>query len=256
MTKPPKVKKPTLSSTMLGVFEDCPRCFWMMRNAKISRPRGIYPSLPSGMDEAIKTYYDGFRRKGTLPPEAQYIPELDGAKLFSDMTKMAAMRVWQSGLKVELERYQIIGALDELLVNSDSTHSPWDYKTKGSPTTQEASERYYTRQLDIYDYLLTKNGFPTNGLGYLHYYWPDKVGEEGAVKFTTKIFKLKTSFLRAEALIMKAIVCLLSPIPSASKGCEYCGYWSTISKSADLLVKPGLTSGIQPPLIGDPNGDI
>ena len=50
-------------------------------NAKVTRPRGIFPSLPSGMDRVIKTYFDHYR--GSLPPELEgevegkLIPDLD-----------------------------------------------------------------------------------------------------------------------------------------------------------------------------------
>ena len=58
-----------LSPSTLNVFLDCPRCFWLDKVKNIKRPRGIFPSLPSGMDRAIKVHFDSFRTKGILPPE-------------------------------------------------------------------------------------------------------------------------------------------------------------------------------------------
>jgi len=60
-----------LSPSTLNLFIDCPRCFWLHINKRIHRPRGIFPSLPSGMDNVIKTYFDKYRKKGELPPELQ-----------------------------------------------------------------------------------------------------------------------------------------------------------------------------------------
>lgn len=65
----PIMPKHSLSPTALGTFKNCPRCFWLEKVKNIKRPRGIFPSLPGGMDAVIKTYFDKFRATGTLPPE-------------------------------------------------------------------------------------------------------------------------------------------------------------------------------------------
>src|SRR3989344_3937655 len=56
-------------STGLNLFRDCPRCFWLHYNKNVHRPRGIFPSLPGGMDLVLKDYFDQFR--GSLPPELE-----------------------------------------------------------------------------------------------------------------------------------------------------------------------------------------
>ena len=35
----------------------------------IHRPRGVFPSLPGGMDNLIKKYFDTYRLQNKLPPE-------------------------------------------------------------------------------------------------------------------------------------------------------------------------------------------
>lgn len=50
---------------------ECPRCFWLQFNKNIHRPRGIFSSLPGGMDGVIKKYYDSYRKQGKLPPEVE-----------------------------------------------------------------------------------------------------------------------------------------------------------------------------------------
>ena len=59
---------PQLSATTLKLFQECPRCFWLHVNKKIERPRGPFPSLPSGIDRVLKTYFDGYRQDRELPP--------------------------------------------------------------------------------------------------------------------------------------------------------------------------------------------
>ncbi|GAI53572.1 unnamed protein product, partial [marine sediment metagenome] len=52
-TKIPEKNKIRLSPSALNLFLQCPRCFWLEKNKGIKRPRGIFPSLPSGMDSVI-----------------------------------------------------------------------------------------------------------------------------------------------------------------------------------------------------------
>ena len=55
------------SPTALNLLLECPRCFWLKYCRGIIRPKGLVPSLCSGMDREIKEYFDKFR--GALPPE-------------------------------------------------------------------------------------------------------------------------------------------------------------------------------------------
>ncbi|MBI2173891.1 MAG: hypothetical protein HYU33_01670 [Candidatus Omnitrophica bacterium] len=57
-----------LSASTLKLFQECPRCFWLHIKERLERPRGPFPSLPSGMDRVLKVYFDAYRREGRLPP--------------------------------------------------------------------------------------------------------------------------------------------------------------------------------------------
>ena len=54
-------KQVYLSPSALNVFNDCPRCFWLDKNKRMKQPRGIFPSLPSGMDKVLKSRYDVYK---------------------------------------------------------------------------------------------------------------------------------------------------------------------------------------------------
>lgn len=75
-------RKIMLSPSTLNLYLECPRCFWLDKIKGIKRPRGIFPSLPSGMDLVIKNYFDKYRLKGELPEE---IKNKIKGKLFPDM---------------------------------------------------------------------------------------------------------------------------------------------------------------------------
>lgn len=213
-----------LSPSKLSVLRDCQRCFWLANNEKINRPRGIFPSLPGGIDRKLKVYYDSSRPQ--LPKEIEH---LEGQKLFGDVEKLNKWRNWRSGLTCVVEGVKLIGALDDALINENKEISPLDYKTKGSEPKDNGSQ-YYQTQLDCYDLMLRMNGYKTTGYAYLVYYWPEKAGASGLLpgmqlfRFGVKCFQLNSSEKSAVEIIIKAKKILEGKIPEASENCEYCKY--------------------------------
>ena len=221
MTKPIK-----LSPSSLNLFLDCPRCFWLEKVKGIKRPRGIFPSLPGGMDRVIKLYFDEFRKKGALPPDLTG-PDFEGVKLFGDQNRLELWRSWRTGLEFKDSDGSVLsGAIDDLLVKNGK-YIPFDYKTKGSPTTEEDAVKYYQNQIDAYALLLDSNELPTIGHGFLLYYSPKTVGERGAVSFQVQPIKIKTDVERVKVTFRKAAALIkTSATPVQSPACEYCGWLS------------------------------
>lgn len=58
-----------LSPSKLTLFEECPLCFWLYMVKGIRRPEGPSSTLPRGMDNLIKEYFDRYRKIGEMPPE-------------------------------------------------------------------------------------------------------------------------------------------------------------------------------------------
>lgn len=211
------------SNSTLGTYRDCPRCFWLEINRKVKRPRGIFPSLPGGVDRVLKTYFDTHMSKGTLPPE---MASLKGATPYPDRQALERWRNWRN-LIIDVDGVaQLSGALDELIVWPDGLHSPYDYKTRGAAPQDGASEQYYGSQLDIYHLLIeTGCGLKCNGDGYLGYYWPSLVIGHGDFQFYTSIVKLSTDPARAVQLVHDAVECLKADHPpEPAPLCEYCQY--------------------------------
>ena len=212
-----------LSPSTLNLFLECPRCFWMDKVKGIKRPRGIFPSLPGGMDRVIKTHFDSFRAKGLLPAELNKV-EFDNTELFGHQTKLEKWRNWRTGLEYRDSDGSILsGALDDLLVKGDR-YIPFDYKTKGSVTTEEDAVKYYQNQLDCYALLLHENQMPTAGYGFLLYYSPKTVRENGEVFFDLQTIKISTDPERARMTFRKAVALLKCPAPATNAQCEYCAW--------------------------------
>jgi len=209
-----------LSPSSLNVFLECPRCFWLDKNKKIKRPRGIFPSLPGGMDLVIKKYFDKYRLNNELPPEVQN--KIIG-KLFSDIATLEKWRNWRnSDLRYEDKgsNATLIGALDDCLVE-DGYYIPLDYKTRGSEL-KEDPRKYYQNQLDCYCLMLESRGYKTKGLAYLLYYWPEEVRRDSVVKFHVEPIKIETNIESAKRIIKDAAALLASPMPKPGANCEYC----------------------------------
>jgi hypothetical protein len=189
-------------------------------NENIHRPRGIFPSLPGGMDLVIKDYFDKYRKKNELPPELQ--GKVEG-KLLHDNALLNRWRNWRTGLEYtdEILGVTLFGALDDCLQVGDK-FVPLDYKTRGSAPKEGDSQKYYGNQLDCYSLMLEENGYPVGKTGYLVYYYPEHVEENGTVIFNVKPVELTLDPDRARQTLKNAIKLLSGPIPPHHTECEYC----------------------------------
>jgi len=210
-----------LSPSALTLFEECKRCFWLHHNKKIKRPETPFPSLPSGMDRILKEHFDNFMRKRKLPPELAEHRECKGMKLYDDEERL---KVWRNNLKGigwEDEQGNVLhGAIDNLLVKDDKL-VVLDYKTRGYPLKEDTTE-HYQKQLDIYCFLLRKNGYEVKDYGFLLFYMPKEVLETGEVVFDTQLVKMQVDEKNAENLWKNALKLLEGKCPEKDEECLWC----------------------------------
>lgn len=208
------------SPSSLNLLKECPRCFWLQFNKNIKRPAGIFPSLPAGMDKILKIHFDSFMEKGLVPPELDSIKDV---KLFDDIE---LLKVWRNNLRgiqwTDSKGNLIRGAVDNIL-KKGSKLIVLDYKTRGYPLKEDTA-LHYQDQLDIYNFLLRKNGYSTLDVGYLLFYHPEKVDSNGAVVFNTDLVEMKIDVSNAEKIIKKALKVLEGDMPEAGEDCDYCGW--------------------------------
>ncbi len=206
-----------LSPSSLSILKDCPRCFWLHFHG-VKRPAAIFPSLPSGMDGILKKHFDNFMEKGLMPPE---LSSLKGFKLFDDAD---LLKVWRNNLKgiqwTDKHGNLFRGAVDNILVKG-SKLVVLDYKTRGFPLKEDTAA-HYSDQMDIYNFLLRKNGRLTEDYAYLLFYHPSHVNRDGSVVFNTDLVKMKVDVSNAERIFKKAVSVLDGEIPDASPECQYC----------------------------------
>ncbi len=218
------------SPSSLSLLGDCPRCFWLHFNMNIKRPSGIFPSLPSGMDKILKSHFDAFRDKGELPPEITEVGE--DIKLFDDVELLALWRNNFRGIQwIDGNGNLFRGAVDNILKNGDKL-IVLDYKTRGYPLKEDTAN-HYQNQLDIYNFLLRKNGYKTEDYAYLIFYHPSHVNENGLISFNTDLVKIEVSIENAESIFNEALRILDGDIPPSSENCGYCK-WIESNKGCSI----------------------
>lgn len=203
---------------------ECPRCLWLHFNEDKKRPRGVFPSLPDGMDNVFKKYFDEYRGKGELPPE------IDGrveGRLFDNVKQLNSWRDFnfgRGGIRTEIPELNMVvsGAIDDLLISPDGKFVPFDFKTRGYPTKEDTHE-HYRSQLDLYALLFQRNGFEPAGYGYLLFFWPETYGL-GMANFKTNLVKMDVSPSRALSILEKVRGIIVGEKPLRHEACEYCLY--------------------------------
>lgn len=203
---------PQLSATTLKLFQECPRCFWLHINRKLERPRGPFPSLPSGIDRVLKGYFDLYRAKGELPP-------LIAGRIEGVLSRTAlTLGFNDAGAKARLW-----GKLDDCLVLPDQRLAPLDHKTRASaPDDASYTEKYYKFQMDVYTLLLEQNGHRTSRTAYVVYYYPvEGILHEG-FPFKVAIHRIATDPEQAYGIFLAACRCLGGSLPPSGAACGYC----------------------------------
>lgn len=225
---------PQLSATTLKLFQECPRCFWIHVNQKVERPRGPFPSLPSGIDRVLKGYFDGYRTQGCLPPllKNQFAGTLSSHPLtlgFNDPATGA--RLW--------------GKLDDCVILPDKRLSPLDHKTRASaPDDVSYTLQYYKFQMDVYTLLLERAGHPTSRTAYVVYYFPLDGKLHDGFPFDIAVHHIETHPEQAYRVFSDACACLAGALPESSAACAYCRW---IDARAGFA-RPGPSFG-RPPVL-------
>lgn len=216
-----------LSPSRLSLMKDCPRCFWLLLNKNIKRPASVFPSLPSGMDRVLKAHFDSFRDKGELPPELKKENLGKDIRLFDDAELLKVWRDNRKGLRfTDSEGNVLMGAVDNILQKGEGKGRKLivlDYKTRGYPCKDD-THHHYRDQMDIYNFLLRKNGQATEDYAYLLFYHPTSVNANGDVVFHTKLIKMDINLKNAEELFRKALELLKQKTePQPAEACGWCG---------------------------------
>ena len=208
----------SLSPSSLSLLKNCPRCFWLAQKKDIHRPAGIYPSLPYGIDKMLKERSNYYREHQKLPPELR---SLGPTTFLFDHVFMALWRDSKQGIRWKDEEGNMLrGAVDDVLQQGNML-CVLEYVTRGF-ALKEDTLGYYEDQLNLYTFLLHKNGFIVGDYAYLLFYYPKSMNWKGDIWFHKELHPMEVQVDKAEKLFRNAIAVLDGKMPAASKNCEFC----------------------------------
>lgn len=217
-----------LSPSSINVVEDCPRCGWRQFRG-VPRPRGIFPSLPGGIDLIVKRELDKHRERGEWPPLLKD-QKLPGKPLLRPPRSKLAYA--DPALKVRL-----VGFLDDAY-EVDGRVGPLDFKTRGSKP--EDVHPAYQRQMTLYHLLLAANGWTPTGMAVLVYLFPVEGHVDGGIPFDVDVKEVKTDEGKARSPITSAAKIVRGPMPPPSPDCEFCKSIENVAR----LERAGARGGV------------
>lgn len=226
----PKSSEPfRLSRSKIDRFLECPRCFYLDRRLGVDRPPGFPFSLNSAVDKLLKKEFDIHRvNKSAHPLMTEYgidaipysHPELD--KWRENFVGVQYLH--------EPTNFIITGAIDDVWVDPKGELLVVDYKatSKEAEVSLDADWQIgYKRQMEVYQWLLRRNGFTVSNRGYFVYCNgdADKEAFDGKLEFDVTVLPYDGNDDWVEKTIKAARVCLdKSALPEANTQCDYCRY--------------------------------
>ncbi len=226
----------TISRSKIELFLECPRCFYLDRIYKVGRPSGPPFTLNNAVDTLLKRELDTYRDKQIVPP----FVEERGMQLVPFLHDQ--MGTWRSNFEgiraVEsVTGIMVTGAIDDIWQDTEGKLYVVDYKATGRlapvKTTGELRDSY-KRQVEVYQWLLAKQGFAVAEKALFVYCNVDMSEEkfDKRLKFDIDIIPHwgKTDWIEPTLISISKTLQLPSAPPAAMK-CEYCNY---INKANNL----------------------
>jgi len=213
-----------LSPNSLNLYLECQHCFWLEKREGIKRPPPYPYALNAAVDLLLKEEFDEYRKKKELHPllVANNIP----AKLFPNQELLNEWRNNFKGIRyydAELDA-TLFGAVDDILEFTDGKLAPLDYKSTGSKVATVYDR--FQLQMDVYTFLLEKNGYKTVRRGCLAFYVVDKEnGFNGKLPFRKEIHMIDTDPSYVQGVFTEAVELLRKDAPPPhSSDCKF-GQW-------------------------------
>lgn len=225
-----------LSRTRIELYIQCPQCFYLDRRFGVDRPPGFPFTLNSAVDKLLKKEFDILRKSGEAHPLMKKYG-LDAVP--AEHPKLDEWRLNTKGVQTlhEVTNLFIFGAIDDLWKNSRGEYMVADYKSTSKDEEVIALDKDwqdgYKRQMEIYQWLLRRNGLNISNTGYFVYCNGNtKVDKfDGKLEFDITLIPYEGNDQWVDGVICNIHKCLNSDsIPEASEDCDFCMYRDAVSK--------------------------
>ncbi|MCM8787939.1 MAG: PD-(D/E)XK nuclease family protein [Candidatus Omnitrophica bacterium] len=218
-----------ISRSKIELFIDCPRCFWLEMKYNIERPKDFAGGwIGQKYDPIIKNEFDAHRQNSTKPEKLEEL----GLDLFNDLERL---KIWRGkGIEFYHPKHNFVywGKIDELLIDKKSNLIPFDIKTTLSKNFQ--IHESYKRQLEIYGYLLLKNGEQVANYGAFYVIKIDTIKETKNSKNNEILISEERDIVLVEDLNYEKYDEILENLkevyysetpPAPNPTCQFCNYF-------------------------------
>ena len=221
-----------ISRTKIELSLECPRCFWLDVKHGVKRPPGFPFTLNLAVDHLLKQEFDHHRKAKT--PHPIMVTHMVEAVPF-DHPNIDTWRHNFTGVQFDHKPtgFHVFGAVDDIWENKKGELMVVDYKATGAQNYKIYDS--YARQMEIYQWLLTQNGFKVSRTGYFVFAKVNK-GEgfgfgKAALSFDLFIEPYTGENSWVEKAIENAKIILdMEKSPESGAECEYCKYANSTAK--------------------------
>lgn len=228
-----------ISRTAIEQYLRCAKCFYLQRRLGLKPLSSIPLTLAGATDVLLKNDFDIVRYNQTSHP--LWDRENINVRAF----KHPDIDTWRSafrGIRVKHSSgAEVYGAIDDIWINCETNELHIvDYKStskKDTPTLDTSFGEAYKRQMEIYQWLFIKTGFPVSKIGYFlyvngikegHFY---KDGTIGSILFETNLIPYIGDTAWIDTKISDAVNCLSKDEhPKSSADCDTCRYYAQRNK--------------------------
>ncbi len=224
-----------LSRSKLELFMNCPRCFYLDRRLGVGQPPGFPFNLNSAVDALLKKEFDDYRARQE-PHPLMITNEIDAVPYAHE-----SLDKWRENFKGVATHHRetnlrVSGAVDDLWVNPAGEVIVVDYKatSKNGEINLDADwQDGYKRQMEIYQWLVRRQGLAVSDTGYFVYCngRRDRDAFDGRLEFYIHVIPYTGNDGWVEDCIRAAHECLVDDmIPESSSDCDYCRYRKAVQE--------------------------
>jgi len=186
------------------------------------------------VDKLLKKEFD-IHRANSTPHPLMKAYKIDAVPLAHE--KIEEWRdSLRAGITFQMEGTNVVvtGGVDDVWVKPNGEYIIVDYKStsKDAEVTLDADWQIgYKRQMEIYQWLFRKNGYPVSTTGYFVYCNgdTDKEAFDGKLEFNIKIIPYVGDDSWVEKTIHDAIECLKGDtLPPSGPDCDFCKYRNAV----------------------------
>lgn len=240
----PSDNKPfKLSRSKIELYKDCPCCFYLDRKFALTRPSGPPFTLNTAVDELLKREFD-LHRENQTPHHLFLEHEIDALPFPHDK-----LDEWRNNFKGitylhEPTQFLVSGAIDDIWINSSAELIVVDFKatSKNEEVNIDADWQFsYKRQMEVYQWLLRRNGFSVSNTGYFLYCngKKDRPNFHRKLEFDISLIPYQGNDCWIETTLQNIHTCLCSDnIPEPASTCKLCHYRLSVH---DVLLKSVLS---------------